>query len=370
MKRILCIVSSLDTGGAETFMMKIFRKLPAEYCMDFVVSTESGFYENEVISLGGRIYRIPLRTKHPIASYSALVRIVRENQYEYVLKLCDTPIGVVDLLAAKKGGARQVCVRSCNAASSEGSLRKVVNGILRPVLNKTANVKIAPSDLAAKYTFGKKEVDSGRVIFLHNAIDMDVYRFSETGRKTIRAEYGIKENDFVVGHIGRFNHQKNHKFLIDVFREILKQEHSAKLLLVGNGELADEVKKQVFDYRIEDKVFFCGVRADIPALLSAMDVFIFPSFYEGMPNTIIEAQATGLPCVMSDTITKEAKITDDVLYVPLTRPVTEWANIAIKAGNGIRKNTVSQLVQAQYDIESAVSCFVTAINKSLKGNEL
>ena len=118
MKRLLCIVSSLDTGGAETFMMKIFRGLPAEYKLDFIVSTDTGFYEKEVLSLGGKIYRIPLRTEHPIKTFNAIKKIVKDNNYQYVLKLCDTPIGFFDLLAAKMGGANKICVRSCNANSN------------------------------------------------------------------------------------------------------------------------------------------------------------------------------------------------------------------------------------------------------------
>lgn len=360
MKRILCIVSSLDTGGAETFLMKIFRKLPCDYKFDFVVSTETGYYENEVRSLGGRIYRIPLRTKHPIASYQALVQIVRENKYQCVLKLCDTPIGVIDLLAAKRGGARQLCVRSCNAASSESTLRKVINGVLRPLLNRTATVKLAPSRLAAEYTFGKQEVDSGYVRFLNNAIDLNVYRFSESGRKRIRAEYGIEDTSFVVGHIGRFNKQKNHRFLIEIFREILNQRPGAKLLLVGNGELSEEVKRQVREYQTEDNVVFCGVRSDVPDLLSAMDVFLFPSLYEGMPNTVIEAQATGLPCVISDTITAEANITGLVNYLPLG-DADRWAEAVLHAVCPERMDTRDAFYEAKYDIESSAVAFVKAV---------
>ena len=123
MKRLLCIVSSLDTGGAETFMMKIFRGLPSEYKLDFIVSTDSGFYEKEVLSLGGKIHRVPLRTEHPIGTFNAIRKIVKENKYQYVLKLCDTPIGFFDLLAAKTGGASKLCVRSCNENSNKGRIK-------------------------------------------------------------------------------------------------------------------------------------------------------------------------------------------------------------------------------------------------------
>ena len=162
-KRLLCIVSSLDAGGAETFMMKIFRNLPAAYKMDFIVSTDMGYHEDEVCMLGGQIHRVSLRTKHPIKSFFEIRNIVKHNHYNFVLKLCDTPIGVFDLLAARAGGAKKLCVRSCNASSSENKVKHIIFAVLRPILNLVADVKLAPSVLAAEYTFGKAEVEADRV---------------------------------------------------------------------------------------------------------------------------------------------------------------------------------------------------------------
>lgn len=358
MKRLLCILSSLDTGGAETFMMKIFRSLPEDYKIDFIVSAKSGFYEKEVVELGGRIFRVPLRTKHPIKTFKAIYDVVKQNHYTHILKLCDTPIGLYDLLAAKMGGAKVLCVRSCNAGSSTSKLGAMVNDFLRPFFNYMANVKLAPSRLAAEFTFGKAEVEAGKVNFIHNGVDLNVYKYDEENRRKVRREFGIADEQLVIGHIGRFNQQKNHKFLIEVFSEVLKQKPNALLMLVGDGEKKNEIKEQIKSLGIEESVIFTGIRSDVPALLSAMDVFVFPSFYEGMPNTVIEAQATGLPCVIADTITEEAGITECVRYKALTTSAKEWAYIAVSLLENSRICYNAKVKHVGYDIDSCVKQFM------------
>ena len=359
-KRLLVILASLNTGGAETFMMKIFRSLPEDYKLDFIVSAKSGFYEKEVIKLGGRIFRVPLRTKQPIKTFKAIYDVVKNNNYTHVLKLCDTSIGVYDLLAAKMGGARVLCVRSCNAGSSNSKLGILVNDFLRPLLNFITDVKIAPSRLAAEFTFGKAEVEAGRVKFIHNGVDLHVYKYDEDNRRKIRREFSIADEQLVIGHIGRFNQQKNHKFLIEVFAEVLKQEPNALLMLVGDGEKKSEVKEQINALGIEESVIFTGIRSDVPSLLSAMDVFVFPSFYEGMPNTVIEAQATGLPCVIADTITEEAEVTDCVHFKSLNQSAEEWVEKILESDNN---NTVDRYLYSKvmknrgYDINDVVKMF-------------
>lgn len=358
MKRLLCILSSLDTGGAETFMMKIFRSLPEDYKIDFIVSAKSGFYEKEVVELGGRIFRVPLRTKHPIKTFKAIYDVVKQNHYTHILKLCDTPIGLYDLLAAKMGGAKVLCVRSCNAGSSTSKLGAMVNDFLRPFFNYMADVKLAPSRLAAEFTFGKAEVEAGKVNFIHNGVDLNVYKYDEENRRKVRREFGIADEQLVIGHIGRFNQQKNHKFLIEVFSEVLKQKPNALLMLVGDGEKKNEIKEQIKSLGIEESVIFTGIRSDVPALLSAMDVFVFPSFYEGMPNTVIEAQATGLPCVIADTITEEAGITECVRYKALTTSAKEWAYIAVSLLENSRICYNAKVKHVGYDIDSCVKQFM------------
>ncbi len=357
LKRLLCIVSSMDTGGAETFIMKIFRGLDkTKYQMDFIVCAD-GFYDNEITDCGGEIYHVPLRTKKPFKVYNLIKKIVKKNQYKSVLKLGNSPMCVIDLLAAKKGGAKVLAMRSCNALTNLSFKQKVMDFIFRPILNKIANVKIAPSDLSAKYTFGEKKYRKGEVQILNNGVDLSKFCYTEEDRVKIRKEFDINEN-FVVGHIGRFSKQKNHKFLLSIFSKIKEKKDDAKLLLIGTGELEDQIRGFAEKLEVLDDIVFTGVRTDVSSLLSAMDVFIFPSLYEGMPNTVIEAQATGLPCVISDTITRQANITGLVNYLSLDDSFENWASKALEISTSPRKNTKEDFLEAKYDIESVRKLFI------------
>ena len=178
--------------------------------------------------------------------------------------------------------------------------------------------------------------------------------------KEKRKELNISDDTLVIGPVGRFVEQKNHRFLIEVFAEVLKQKPDALLMLVGDGEKKKEIKEQINALGIEESVILTGIRSDVPALLSAMDVFVFPSFYEGMPNTVIEAQATGLPCVIADTITKEAGVTECVYYKSLTDSKDAWADLAVSLFsyyNEERSYYNYKMKSAGYDISSCVEQF-------------
>lgn len=350
MKRILCILSSLSAGGAETFLMKISRVLPADqYQLDFIVSAENGCYTQEVLDRGGRIYPIPLRTRDPLGALGGIRRIVRENHYDTVLKLGETSVAALDLIAAKLGGAKCLVMRSCNALTGLSAKQRCVHALLRPVLNLTANVKLAPSMLAAEFTFGKPTAHR-QVHLLNNGVDLNVFRYDAEGRRRIREEFSL-EDKLVVGHVGRFHGQKNHLYLLEVFAKLRAVREDAVLLLVGTGELEAAIRERIRELGMEDAVIFAGQRFDIPQLLSAMDVFVFPSFHEGMPNTVIEAQATGLPCVIADTITKEANITGLVRYLSLEQSPEEWARTALSALTEKRTDTAPDFLEHGYDIE-------------------
>ena len=158
-----------------------------------------------------------------------------------------------------------------------------------------------------------------------NLIKVEDFMFDIHLRRRCRKEFVLNDS-FVVGHIGRFSKQKNHKFLLDVFLEIINYKPNSVLCLVGIGELEDEIKQYAVQLGIINKVIFCGIRRDVSHILMAMDVLVFPSFYEGMPNVVIEAQTTGLPCLVSDTVTEECKVTDKVEFLSLTNSAVEWAN--------------------------------------------
>lgn len=360
MRRVLCIISSLNAGGAETFLMKISRTLdPNEYQLDFVVSAENGCYTQEVLARGGNIYYVPMRTKDLFGAINGLRSIVKKQKYEVVLKLGDTPVGVVDLLAAKLGGAKRLAFRSCNALTDISWIQKIVFNFLRPALNIMADVKLAPSILAAEFTFGKKQVKK-QVHLIHNAVDLSFFFFKHEGRKRVRAEFSLQDK-LVVGHIGRFSKQKNHRFLLEVFREIKEKNANAVLLLAGTGLLEQEIRSYAETLGILSSVIFMGVRHDIPDVLSAMDVFVFPSFHEGMPNTVIEAQATGLPCVIADTITAEADITGLVKYLPLDYEPEAWAEVALTEANTKRQDMRQCFIERGYDMNIVAREFVQLI---------
>lgn len=345
-------------GGAETFLMKIYRNIDREkYQMDFIVSIkEEGFYDEEIKKLGGNIFYIPPKSEAFIKSFLGIKRIVKEEKYKYVIRVNEHSLSTLDLIAAKLGGAKVLIMRSSNAGTAGGKLKKILHKIFKFLPKIVPNVKLAPSSEAACYTFGKKQLDKGNVKILHNAIPYKDFIFNQEIRNRMRKDLNI-ENKLVIGHIGRFNEQKNHKFLIKIFEEIKKENENAILLLVGKGNLEDEIRRQVEQLKLKDSVIFLGVRKDIPELLMAMDIFVFPSLYEGMPNAVIEAQATGLKCVISDTITKEANITGLVNYASINNTVNEWKNIIIENLNYKREDMSRILKEKGYGISDIVEKF-------------
>lgn len=359
MKRILCLISGMNSGGAETFLMKLYRKFDRNfYQMDFCVNIkEEGFYDKEILEMGGRIYHIPSKSENLLAFRKQLAKLVEKEKYEYVLRITSNTMGFMDLKIAKKAGAKVCAARSSNSSDAEGMKAKIVHLIGRRLYSRYVDVKIAPSDLSAIYTFGKKEYKNKNVCILKNAVDLDIYKYSEDERKKIRKELGILDDELVCGHIGRFSKQKNHKYLIDVFSKVSKKRSNTKLILVGKGELEGEVIEQCEKLGIRNKVLFLGVRSDVPAILSAIDIFVFPSLYEGMPNTVIEAQATGLPCIIADTITREANVLGTVKFLSINNATDLWVNEILNTGK-IRYKSKEKFMKNGYEINSSVEDFL------------
>lgn len=353
MQRLLCLLSNMNIGGAETFLMKVYRTLDrAQYQMDFCICVEEKCdYEDEILSLGGKIYRIPPKSRDANEFKRQLTELIRSNRYSSVLKITSNAAGFWDLKIAKKAGAVRTIARSSNSGD-DGVIQMLVHKISRVLWMKYADVKIAPSDLAAAYTFGRKAVDRGEVQFLSNGLDLQAFRYSADDRQKVRKEFGIADSTAVLGHIGRFNTQKNHAFLLRVFADYLETNPDAVLILVGVGDLENDIRRLAAELRLADKVIFAGLRTDIPSLLSAFDVFVFPSLYEGMPNTVIEAQACSLPCVISDTITREANICKKVTYLPLDDPAA-WGSAISTAVSGGRTSAD----MSAYDIKTVSQQF-------------
>lgn len=363
MKRLLCIVSSMNAGGAETFLMKLYRNVDkTKYQFDFCIHVaEKCFYEDEILSLGGKIFRIPSKSQNVKLFQKQLAQVIKTNHYQYVLRITSNAMGFWDLKIAKNAGAKVCCARSSNSSDGGAWKTRIAHQIGRLFFLKYVDVALAPSDLAAKYTFGRKAYENGKVHLLNNAVDLDIFQYNLNEREEIRKEFGISSEKLVFGHIGRFTEQKNHKFLLDIFKEIKTEKQDSVLVLVGDGPLKDEIRVKAKELGLEDSVIFSEVRSDISKIFSAMDCFIFPSFYEGMPNTVIEAQATGLPCIISDTITNKANITGLVDYVSLGQSPTHWAHMSLEKSKMSRVDTSQMFIENKYDIKSSVEEFIDII---------
>lgn len=349
----------MNAGGAETFLMKIYRAVDrTKYQFDFVVATnEKCFYDEEIISLGGKIFHILPKSSGMLRNFFSIKSIVKKNGYKSVLRISQHSLSALELLAAWMGGAKKRGFRSSNSNTTTGSKKSLfLHNFFKFMPKLFANVRFAPSSEAAIYMFGKRMVKNKKVQIIPNGLDLSVYKFDFRERERVRKEFQI-DNRFVVGHIGRFNQQKNHPFLIKVFIEIKKIKPSSVLLLIGTGENENQIRQDVINYGLQNSVIFCGIRADIPALLSSMDVFVFPSFYEGLPNTVIEAQACRLPCVISDSITREARITNIVRYMSLYDTPEEWAKAALSFDKQ-RVDTYMDFVTHNYDIYNSAKSFV------------
>ena len=363
LKRVLCIIGNMNTGGAETFLMKLYRCMDKTiYQMDFCLQVEGEcYYENEIKAFGGRIYRIPPKSDNIKGFKCGLSKIIKENNYKYVLRITSNAMGFWDLKIAKEAGAKVCIARSSNSSDGGGIKKALAHRLGQLLYGKYVDVRVAPSDLSAKYTFGNRAYTDGKVRILHNAVDVDAYKYSQIDRIAIREEFNIDQNALLIGHIGRFMKQKNHRFLLEIFKAIMSKKSDSKLILIGNGIMEGQVKQWCAELGVNKNVIFTGVRSDVSRLLSAMDVFVFPSLYEGMPNTVIEAQANGLPCVISDTITKEADITGLIRYMSLERSAEEWAAAVDEQMSMGRKDTRQAFIDAKYDINEVVKEFVSLV---------
>lgn len=364
MKRVLCIVSAMNAGGAETFLMKVYRSLDrSRYQLDFCVNVpEAGVYDEEIRSLGGRIYRVVQKSEDPVRSFLQTRDLVKAEKYDYVMRVNEHALSTLDLLAARLGGAKHLIMRSSNSRSP-GKLHTALHHLFRFLPKAVPTVKLAPSTEAAEYTFGKGCVARGKVSLLKNGLDTDKFRFCEEVRQAYREKLDIADR-LVVGHVGRFDEQKNHGFLLEVFARVKQLREDAVLLLVGDGKLREEIARKAETLGIADSVRFLGIRSDVPQLLSAMDVFLFPSLYEGMPNTVLEAQTSGLPCIVSDTVTEEAGVTELVSFLSLGDSPEHWAQQVVahcKAQTAHRAAAALWMRQEGYNIVDTSHRFVELV---------
>lgn len=327
MIRVLHIVGSLEAGGLETLIMNIYRKIDtSKVQFDFVVHRNKiGMYEQEITDRGGKVYHIPFLDDKNYPKYKkALTKVIKDGGYR-IVHGHHSSMGSLYLKISKKAGV-PVRISHSHIASFSKTPKGYVKYFVTRGFGRNANVHFACSQWAGEYMYGKK----GDFRIINNGIDTEKFRFDPEFRKEKRNELGIND-DYVICHVGRFHDQKNHTFIIDVFKELCELYPAAKLMLIGIGPLEDQIKSKVKDLGLSDKVMFMGQISDVHRMLSAADAFLFPSLYEGLPLTLIEAQAAGLPVICSDTITDECHLTGEYDVLSLDTSAQVWAQTVLKA---------------------------------------
>lgn len=344
--RILQVVTYMGRGGLETMLMNYYRNIDrSKVQFDFLTHrSEKADYDDEIENLGGKIYHLPRLNPFSKSYLNELDNFFKEHR-EYELVHChqDCLSGIV-LKIAKKNGVRFTIAHS-HSASQDKNLKYLIKVLAKKSIKKYSDKMFACGEYAGKWMF---ETDDFEVI--NNAIDTDLYIYNEKKSFEVRKKLGI-EGKFVVGHVGRFSYPKNHKLIINIFDEVQKIEPDSVLILVGDGNMRGEIEDMVKVLGIEDKVKFMGVRSDVNELMQAMDVFLFPSLYEGLPVTMVEAQASGLKCIISDKVPPECVLTDNVDVVKLNESSKIWASKVLKYKSYDRQNTKQAIEKANFDIK-------------------
>ena len=315
--RVLHVVVNMNRGGAETLIMNLYRNIDRTKVQFDFLTCKEGVFDQEINEMGGMVHRIPYVTDVGHFGYiKALNHFFRSHpEYKIVHSHMDKMSGFV--LRSARRASVPIRIAHSHNTSSEGSLpAKLYKWYGGNFVLQYATHYLACSNMAARWLYEKK---ANKAIILENGIDSNRFRFSPEIRMQVRGELNLSPNCLVVGHVGRFNHQKNHSFLIDIFSQFIKSNPCSVLTLVGEGLLRSEIAKKVEALNLTDHVKFLGLRSDINRLLQAFDLFVFPSFHEGLPVTLIESQGAGLPCIISDVITQEVDLGVDLIeYVPLS----------------------------------------------------
>jgi len=361
MNKILIFGMTENAGGVESVIMNYYRKLDKnKNKIDFLCNTDKIAYESEINETGGKIYKITARSKN----YKKYKKELKEfyinhaNEYDTIwINLCS--LANMDYLKmAKKYKIKYRIIHSHNTENMDSKLRGILHRINKVFVKNYATDFWACSEEAGRWFYNKKIMNSDRYLEVNNAIDLEKYKYNNNIRNEYRSNLELN-NNFVVGNVGRLHFQKNQLFLIDIFHEISKKIHNAKLLIVGQGEDESKLRKKVKTLGIEEKVIFLGIRNDVPNLLQAMDAFVFPSVFEGLGLALVEAQAVGLPTFASEkVIPRIVKMSKKFHFISLDKTAQEWAEIIVSETQRKREqneeNIIANIQKNGYDINFEV----------------
>lgn len=370
--RVLHVLGNTNLGGAESRIMDLYRHTDRNRVQfDFLVhSGEEGFFEKEIRELGGRIFRVPRFRIYNYFSYRKALKEFFQKHHEFALVQGHmTSTAAIYLPIAKKAGVKKTAAHARSAGVDKG-LKGTMTRFLRRNLADKADYLFTCSELAGISVYGEKAVREGKTIFIPNAIDCAGFTFDPEKRKKMREELGLTDA-LIIGHVGRFHYAKNHEYLLRVFAELCRMSAGAggstaetgadqkyHLILLGEGPLMEDTRKLAEELGVVDRVHFLGNHKNIADYYQAMDYFVYPSRYEGMPGTIVEAQASGLPCLMSDTICREVIATELVETMSIEEEPKAWAEVlqqridALVSKQENREKYAAKMAAAGFDVQA------------------
>ena len=346
MKILNIVTTRFEISGITNSVMNYFRYIDkSDMSIDFLVPNKvPSRLKDEIESNGGRVFEVE-RNRRPLSYFNNLVSIISKEKYDIVHAHGNSSTLVIEMLAAKKAG---VNIRIAHSRNTTCKYLKI-DKILRPLFHRYYTHGFACGEAAGKWLFGNRKftvITNGNVI--------EKFAFRENVRKEYRKKYNI-ENQKVIGHVGSFNYQKNHEFLIDIFKRIINLDSNYTLMLVGDGPLMPSIQDKVRSLNIEDKVIFIGKSFEVDKIVQAMDIMVLPSRYEGLPNVVVEWQIAGLQSVISDCVTKEVMLTENVEFLPLETGADLWANEIIKTKLVDRKlereKIISEITKAGFNVK-------------------
>lgn len=356
--RVLQYIVSNDKGGLTKYICQNYYFINKDKVQfDFVTYDKFLDFEKDFCNKGAKFYRIP-KIKNIYKYFSFWKKLQEKNKYE-IIHLHMSYTNIIPIICAKLVGIKSIILHAHSTQIDDNRffvrmIKKQFNFLGKFLAKFLVKRYLACSDLAAKWMFPTTIVKEKKYILAHNAIDLKKYLFNRGVRNQKRKELNISDNCFCIGHVGRFAYQKNHDYLIDIFKEIYLLNKNTKLLLIGDGSLINREKEKVLKLGLEENVIFLGNRNDVFDLYNAFDCFVLPSRFEGLGMVIIEAQASSLHCYVSDIIPKEVKITDLVDFISLDKSPKFWAKKIMKDNIFERNNMLKDILKAGYDIEYQV----------------
>ncbi|HFU4497079.1 TPA: glycosyltransferase [Streptococcus suis] len=355
MIRVLHYVGRMDRGGMQALIMNLYRNIDrSEIQFDFAIhGTNNGDFEKEIVAMGGEFYQFPIMRSNPLAYRKKWREFWSEHANDYSAFHMHNN-SLANIIALEEAARANVPIRIIHSHSSfanRGHLQ-ILNNFLhrlhRNKLNIVATHCITCSDRAAEWMYGGMKIGSKDVILLKNGVDINKYKFSEEIRKSKRDELKAEEGELIIGQVGSFLPVKNHEFSLKLAKELKNRGIAFKFIFFGDGPLLDSIIKKAEELEILDETLFVGKRSDVAELLSAMDIYVMPSLYEGLPVSLVEAQVNGVTSIVSDSITKTVAFNDNLHYKSIDT-VDEWADLICQGAYAHEAN-IKKIVENGFDI--------------------